>query len=205
MGWFFKSKSKEKDENDVPGEADSKTREPKDENDVPGEADSKNREAKDENAVPGKADSITREPVEILTKLLSIMGCEATIAQEVDEAENIILNISTDEAGRIIGEKGETLYSLQYMVNKILFKKNRDNPKIIIDVADYRSKRKEKLVEMGQRAAENAKKSGKASSLPPLNAYERKLVHESLQDDDEVNTQSEGEGYYKRIFVSLVK
>ena len=159
----------------------------------------------DENSAPTEEDSRNQEPVEILNKLLSIMDCKATIVQDVDEAENIILNISTDEAGRLIGEKGETLYSLQYLVNKILYTKNTDNPKIIIDVDHYRSKRKEKLIEMGQKAAGNAKKSGKASSLPPLNAYERKIVHESLQDDDEVNTKSEGEGYYKKIFVSLVK
>ncbi len=159
----------------------------------------------DENDVSTEADAKNQEPVEILNKLLSMMDCKATIAQDVDEAGNIFLNISTDEAGRIIGEKGETLYSLQYLVNKILYTKNMDNPKIIIDVDNYRSKRKEKLIEMGQMAAENVKKSGKASSLPPLNAYERKIVHESLQDDNDVNTQSEGEGYYKRIFVSLIK
>tara|TARA_B100000315_G_scaffold126021_1_gene115730 strand:+ start:16055 stop:16570 length:516 start_codon:yes stop_codon:yes gene_type:complete len=159
----------------------------------------------DENGESTEAETKNQEPVEILNKLLSMMDCKATIAQEVDEKENIILNISTDEAGRIIGEKGETLYSLQYLINKILYTKNKDNPKIIIDVDHYRSKRKEKLIEMGQMAAENTKKSGKASSLPPLNAYERKIVHESLQDDNDVNTQSEGEGYYKKIFVSLIK
>jgi spoIIIJ-associated protein len=160
---------------------------------------------KDKNGVSTEADAKNQEPVEILNKLLSMMDCKATIAQDVDEAENIILNISTDEAGRIIGEKGETLYSLQFLVNKILYTKNMDSPKIIIDVDHYRSKRKEKLIEMGQMAAESARKSGKASCLPPLNAYERKIVHESLQDDNDVDTKSEGEGYYKKIFVSLIK
>jgi len=159
----------------------------------------------DENGVSTEADAKKQEPTEILNKLLSMMDCKATIVQDVDEKENIILNISTDEAGRIIGEKGETLYSLQFLLNKILYTKNMDSPKIMVDVDHYRSKRKEKLIEMGQMAAESAKKSGKASSLPPLNAYERKIVHESLQDDNDVNTKSEGEGYYKKIFVSIIK
>lgn len=158
-----------------------------------------------ENEVTAESNVNSSEPVAILNKLLSIMDCEATIEQDTDNADNIILNISTDEAARIIGEKGETLYSLQYLVNRILYAKSPDNRKVLIDIDNYRSKRNEKLVEMAQKAAETTKKSGKAFSLPPLNSYERKIVHESLQDDNEVDTQSEGEGYYKKVFVSLRK
>lgn len=159
----------------------------------------------EENGTITEAEPKNQESVEILNKLLSIMNCKATVAQSVDEANNIILDISTDDAGRIIGEKGETLYALQYLVNKIIYSRNTENPKVIIDVDHYRSKRRDKLIDMAQRAAETAKKSGKNSSLPLLNSYERKIIHESLHDDDEVVTQSEGEGYYKKIFVSLKK
>lgn len=159
----------------------------------------------EENGIITEAESANEEPVEILNKLLSIMNYKTTVAQSVDETNNIILNISTDEAGRLIGEKGETLYALQYIVNKIIYSRNTENPKVIIDVDGYRSKRKDKLIDMAQRAAEATKNSGKNSSLPLLNSYERKIVHESLHDDDEVITQSEGEGYYKKISVSLKK
>ena len=159
----------------------------------------------EENGINPENSTKKWEPAEILNKLLSLMDCKATIAQEVDEINNIVLNISTDGAGRIIGEKGETLFSLQYLVNKILYSKNANNPKIIIDVDHYRSKRKDRLIVMAKKTAELVKKSGQASSLPPLNSYERKMIHETLRDDDEVITQSQGEGYYKKIFVSLKK
>ncbi len=144
-----------------------------------------------------------QEPIETLNKLLSIMDCKATVEQSLDEVNNIILNINTDESGRIIGDKGETLYSLQYLLNKIIFTKNAESPKIIIDIDQYRSKRKEKLINMALSIAEEVKKTKKPSSLPPLNSFDRKTVHESLRDDKEVDTLSKGEGYYKKVFISV--
>lgn len=156
----------------------------------------------DDNAVNEEAED-NRESVEILDKMLSLMDFKVSVEQGVDDADNIVLNISTDEPGRVIGDKGETLYSLQYLLNKIIYSKNTESPKVIVDVDSYRSKRKEKLIVMAQETAQSVKKSGKTSSLPPLNSYERKVIHESLHDDDEVVTQSQGEGYYKRVLISL--
>lgn len=155
-----------------------------------------------------KEDDITTEieykdPVETLHKLLATMDCKATVEQTIDEANNIMLNISTDEARMVIGEKGETLYSLQYLLNKILYSKNPETPRVIVDVDQYRSKRKEKLITMAQTIADKVKNTGKPSSLPPLNPFDRKTVHESLHDDNDVNTNSPGEGYFKKILVSI--
>ncbi len=140
---------------------------------------------------------------EMLSNLLAAMDCDGTVKQTLDKENNIVLNISTNEAGRLIGEKGETLYSLQYLLNKILYQKNAENPKVIVDVDQYRTKRKERLVQMAQSVAKKAKTTGKAFSLPPLNSYERKTVHECFRDNDEVTTQSRGEGYYKKIFITV--
>lgn len=166
----------------------------------------KSKSQKDED-VDKKIETKTEngQPVEVLNKILSSMDIEANVVQSTDDANNIVLNISTDEPGRVIGEKGETLYSLQYLLNKILYSISANNPKVIIDIDQYRSKRKEKLIDMAHTMAENVKKSGKTASFPPLNSYERKIIHESLHDNDDVATESKGEGYYKRIFVSLNK
>ena len=144
-----------------------------------------------------------QRPLEILRNLLTAMDCNNTVEQTIDKESNIILNISTDEAGRIIGDKGETLYSIQYLLNKMLFSKNKETPKIIVDVDHYRSKRNDSLIHMAQQLAERVVKTGKSFSLPPLNSYERKTVHESFRDDAKVITQSRGEGFYKKIYISV--
>jgi spoIIIJ-associated protein len=140
---------------------------------------------------------------EMLSKLLAAMDCDSTVKQTLDKENNIVLNISTDDAGRVIGEKGETLYSIQYLLNKMIFSKDKEHPKVIVDVDNYRSKRNESLVQMAQKLAERVIKTGKSFSLPPLNSYERKTVHECFRDDDKVTTQSRGEGFYKKIFISV--
>ena len=148
-------------------------------------------------------DKENQRPLEMLSKLLTTMDCDCTVEQTIDKENNIVLNINTNEAGRVIGEKGETLYSIQYLLNKMLFSKNKETPKVIVDVDHYRSKRNDSLIHMAQKLAERVIKTGKSFSLPPLNSYERKTVHECFRDNDQVITQSRGEGFYKKIYISV--
>lgn len=126
---------------------------------------------------------------QILGNMVTHLGFEATI-EEQEGQEGACLQVLTEESSLLIGRHGERLDDLQYLVNRILQKKMEEPPRIRVDCDHFRVRQEEKLVETALDLAEKAKESGKAMKMRPLNAYHRRIVHNALIDDDEVETVS---------------
>jgi len=126
---------------------------------------------------------------EVLEKILSSLGFETAIdEQKLDDG--ILLDVKTEDAGRLIGRQGQTLSDLQYVTNRLLFQQNADSPKVTVDVGGYRLQAREALVKKAKDAAEKVRRWGDAVELEPLNAFDRRIVHQTLKDDPDVETHS---------------
>ena len=126
---------------------------------------------------------------EVLEKILSSLGFETAIdEQKLDDG--ILLDVKTEDAGRLIGRQGQTLSDLQYITNRLLFQQNADSPKVTVDVGGYRLQAREALVKKAKDAAEKVRRWGDAVELEPLNAFDRRIVHQTLKDDPDVETHS---------------
>lgn len=126
---------------------------------------------------------------QILENMVKHLGFSATIEQE-DSEEGASLQITAEDSQLLIGKHGDRLDDLQYLVNRILQKKMEDPPRIRVDCDHFRVREEERLVSTAKDLAEQAKESGKAMKMPPLNAYHRRIVHNALVDDDEIETIS---------------
>ncbi|MGB9812597.1 MAG: RNA-binding cell elongation regulator Jag/EloR [Thermovenabulum sp.] len=121
--------------------------------------------------------------------------------QKVDEFYKI--NIKGKGLGILIGKHGETLNSLQYLVNLVANKGWHEYIKIIIDVENYREKREKALIDLAIKMAKRVKDTKKSIKLEPMPPYERKIIHKTLQNDPKVKTHSEGEEPFRRVVISL--
>ena len=129
------------------------------------------------------------EAHQILESMVTHLGYEVTIEEE-ESQEGACLQVLTEESGLLIGKHGDRLDDLQYLVNRILQKKMQDPPRIRIDCDHFRVRQEEKLITTARELADKAKDSGKSMKMRPLNAYHRRIVHNALVDDDEVETVS---------------
>ena len=128
-------------------------------------------------------------PKETLEKILTSLGFPATIEEHKLE-EGLLLEVKTDDAGRLIGRQGQTLADLQYITNRLLFQQDTNAPKIMVDVGGYRAQAREALVKKAQDAAEKVRRWGDAVELEPMGSYDRRIVHHALKDDPDVETHS---------------
>lgn len=137
-------------------------------------------------------------PKEILQDLLQNLGFEVTIEEHLLD-EGPLLEVKTEEAGRLIGRKGQTLVALQYLLNRLVFHQDQNAPKVMIDVGDYRAQAREALIEKAREAAEKVRRWGDIVELEPLNAFDRFIVHNALKADPDIETHSvEVEGTNKK-------
>ena len=140
-----------------------------------------------------------------IVQILKGMEVEATIDIK-EENDSIIINLSGEKMGVIIGYRGETLDSIQYLVSLVVNKLHElPHKKVILDTEDYRSKREETLKGVAIKTANRVKKTKKSFKLEPMNPYERRIIHSALQEDAFVNTYSEGEEPFRRVVVELKK
>jgi len=140
-----------------------------------------------------------------LVNVLSSMNINADM--DIKEENDIIkINLKGPKMGLVIGYRGETLDSLQYLVSLVV-NKNHENPykKVVLDAENYRHKREETLIKVAQKTAYKVKKSGRPYKLEPMNPYERRIIHSALQEYNDINTYSEGEEPFRRIIISLKK
>lgn len=138
---------------------------------------------------------------QILEKMLSTLGFDASI-EEQDSPEGPSLQITVEENKLLIGKYGDRLDDLQYLVNRIIQKKMDDPPRIRIDCDHFRVRQEERLVTTAQELAEKSVASGKPMKMRPLNAYHRRIVHNALIDNDEVETVSpKSDERLKRILI----
>ncbi|WP_271714016.1 RNA-binding cell elongation regulator Jag/EloR [Anaeromicropila herbilytica] len=139
-----------------------------------------------------------------LERLFLAMNIQASIDLKYDEVQGTVdINISGNEMGVLIGKRGQTLDSLQYLTSLVVNKESSSYLKVKIDTENYRERRRETLQNLAKNIAYKVKRTKKSVSLEPMNPYERRVIHSTLQNDKFVETHSEGEEPYRRVVVSL--
>ena len=120
-----------------------------------------------------------------------------------EENKNMDIDLSGDEMGVLIGKRGQTLDSLQYLVSLVVNKDKEDYIRVKVDTENYRQRRKETLENLAKNISYKVKRTKRSVSLEPMNPYERRIIHSALQNDRYVTTHSEGEEPFRRVVVSL--
>ena len=124
------------------------------------------------------------------------------VQYEIENKQNhIYMNIKGNNVGILIGRRGETLESLQYLTNLAVQKKMEERIKIILDVEGYRTRRKQALIKLANRLYEKVKRTHKSAALEPMNPHERKIIHTTLQDKNDIRTYSEGDEPYRKVVI----
>ena len=150
--------------------------------------------------------SIEKVARSFLDKVFNAMGIDAKAEVIYDEAgQNVDINIVGDDMGVLIGKRGQTLDSLQYLTSLVINKNKEGYLKVKLDTENYRERRKETLENLAKNIAFKVKRTHKPVSLEPMNPYERRIIHSALQNDKYVETHSEGEEPYRKVVVTLKK
>lgn len=136
-----------------------------------------------------------------LQNLLDAAGIKSEISATVHE-ENAILEVSGDDVAALIGRRGQALDSLQYLVNIVANRNAEDKQRLIVDVEGYRKRREESLRRLALRMADKVRKDKKKMVLEPMTPQERRIIHTTLQNVNNVSTYSEGEDPYRRVIIS---
>jgi spoIIIJ-associated protein len=141
------------------------------------------------------------QPKVTLEKILELLGFNVTVEEHTLE-DGVLLDVKTEDSGRLIGRQGQTLSDLQYITNRLLFQQHPAAPKVMVDVGGYRAQAREALVKRAQEAAEKVRRWGDVVELEPLSAFDRRIVHQALKDDPGVETKSvEVEGTAKKAIL----
>ena len=147
-----------------------------------------------------KKAATTNKAEEFLTELLKHMDVSAT-AEVTETEESINVNLVGDSTGVLLGRRGETLDALQYLTSLVVNKDLDEYKRVVLDTENYRAKREETLIKLANRIAGKVAKTGKRVVLEPMNPYERRVLHATLQDNAKVETVSEGEEPYRRVII----
>ena len=147
---------------------------------------------------------LLEEAKEILENILAHIQIPATVEASWEE-EQIKLDISSNGSGLLIGKRGQTLHSLQFIVNKIYNRQASKKTHILVDTENYRERRRKALTEVALNLGSRAKKSGRPATSSPLSAYDRRIIHLALKDDRQVRTKSKGDGALRKVVVFPVK
>jgi spoIIIJ-associated protein len=144
---------------------------------------------------------MSASPKATLEHLLELMGFPSVV-EEHHFDDGLMLDVKTEESGRLIGRQGQTLSDLQYVLNRLLFQQDAGAPKVTVDVGGYRAQAREALVKRAKDAAEKVRRWGDVVELEPMNAFDRRVVHHALKDDPGVETYSvEVEGTDKKVIL----
>ncbi|MCD8181506.1 MAG: protein jag, partial [Firmicutes bacterium] len=134
-----------------------------------------------------------------LSGIFGAMNLDVDIDVTTDEEKNISIDLSGENMGIVIGKRGDTLDSLQYLTSLVVNQRSEDYIKVSIDTENYREKRTEALLALSTRLAEKVTKTGKKFTLEPMNPYERRVIHSNLQDSGTVTTYSVGSEPYRKV------
>ena len=146
----------------------------------------------------------TKEACEkFLTDVLKSMDMEVKLTSKIDEDGALSINMEGENMGILIGKRGQTLDSLQYLTNRVANKMQDGYVRVKLDTENYRERRKETLENLAKNIAHKVKRTKRAVSLEPMNPYERRIIHSALQADKYISTHSEGEEPYRRVVVTL--
>ena len=150
--------------------------------------------------------SVEETVKEFLKSVFSAMNMEVEIIVKVDENEKVIdVELKGEDMGILIGKRGQTLDSLQYLTNLAVNKHSENYYKVKVDTEDYRKRRKDTLENLAKNIAYKVKRTKRSVDLEPMNPFERRVIHSALQNDKFVTTHSEGEEPYRHVVVTLKK
>ena len=143
-------------------------------------------------------DGKAEEAAELLDEVLELMELDVDVDIREDD-DRIVLDVVGEDAGRVIGKKGQTLVALQFLLIKILNRYPEERRHIVVDSGDYRDRHDRGLVSMARREAKRAMNEGKTVTLQPMSARDRRVIHLSLAKFEGVTTASQGQGMQRRI------
>ncbi len=150
--------------------------------------------------------TVTDMAEEFLKDVFAAMNMEVTITSSMDEEEKCLnIDLAGADMGVLIGKRGQTLDSLQYLVSLIINKESEEYLRVKLDTENYRERRKATLESLARNIASKVKRTKRPVSLEPMNPYERRIIHSALQNDKYVVTRSEGDEPYRHVIVSLKK
>ena len=153
-----------------------------------------------------EAKELTEKALDFLKGIFSVMGMDVNVESAFDHSENeLSLVLSGDDMGVLIGKRGQTLDSLQYLASLVVNRHHDGYIRVKLDTENYRERRQIKLEELARNIARKVAKSKRAVELEPMNPYERRIIHSTLQSDNYVTTISEGEEPYRHVVVMLKK
>lgn len=152
--------------------------------------------------IPEDAEAVKKTVIDFLTEVLQAMGIQTTISAEFSEDAILEVDIQGEGMGVIIGKRGATLDSLQYLTTLVVNKGREDHVRIKLDTEGYRARRQETLEKLAINLARKAKRTGRSVTLEPMNPYERRIIHSILQSDRGVETHSEGEEPYRHVVIT---
>lgn len=161
-------------------------------------------EPKREETVLAEVQDVTVQAVqEFLKNTLKAMNMEVEIQSEIDSDGALSVNMSGDHMGILIGKRGQTLDALQYLANRVANKHQDGYVRVKLDTENYRARREETLRHLAKNIAHKVKRTRRPVALEPMNPYERRIIHSSLQSDPYVTTHSEGDEPYRKVVVTL--
>ena len=141
---------------------------------------------------------------QFLNDVFDAMKLTVAVDVKYDELDNSMdIDLSGDEMGVLIGKRGQTLVSLQYLVSLVVNKEAENYIRVKVDTENYRQRRKETLENLAKNIAYKVKRTKRPVSLEPMNPYERRIIHSALQNDKYVTTHSEGDEPFRRVVVTL--
>ena len=153
-----------------------------------------------------KIETVDDKAVDFLNSVFDAMGLAVDVEVKMNEEEKEMdVNLTGEEMGLLIGKRGQTLDSLQYLTSLVVNKGKANYIRVKLDTEDYRRRRKETLENLARGIAYKVKKTRKPVVLEPMNPYERRIIHSALQGNKYVETVSEGEEPYRKVVVTLKK
>lgn len=152
---------------------------------------------------PEDQERLVKEAEKFLTDLFAAMNTDIKISASFDEEYTLNINLEGEEMGLLIGKRGQTLDSVQYLTSLVVNKSMEDYVRVKVDTEDYRARRKDTLEKLAKNIAFKVKRSRRSVSLEPMNPYERRIIHSALQNDRYVTTHSEGEEPFRKVVVTL--
>lgn len=151
-----------------------------------------------------KKETLEDRAVEFLEQVFGAMNMQVSISVSYNEEEKEMnVNLEGEDMGILIGKRGQTLDSLQYLVSLVVNKTSADYIRVKLDTENYRERRKETLETLAKNIAYKVKRTKRSVSLEPMNPYERRIIHAALQNDKYVVTRSDGEEPFRHIIISL--
>ena len=148
--------------------------------------------------------SVEDQAKKFLDEVFHAMNMVVAIDAKFDEEQSLLeIELSGDEMGVLIGKRGQTLDSLQYLISLVVNKGTGEYIRVKVDTENYRQRRKETLENLAKNISYKVKRTKRPVSLEPMNPYERRIIHSALQNDRYVTTHSEGEEPFRRVVVTL--